>query len=173
MPSTPAQFGRACDRIKLSDADKLTLFHALPEGVQRRFWERMRVQIADRRYVNGDGPFVCFRPKQKPRKYSVRLPDDGWQRGTEALASIPAETYLAVLVPESDPGRGKCRCPLPDHEDRNPSASYKDSVWYCHRCAEGGGIFRLGSALTGLGDRGDQFADLRKWLAERLLGVPS
>ena len=158
----------------LAGHDRLLLFEALPSKVQAEMWHWLAVKVADRHYANGTGPFIERRPKRqprRPRRAVSTLPSDEWRRGTEALASIPAETYLTVLAPESDPHRGKCRCPLPDHEDNNPSATYKDSVWYCHVCGTGGGIFTLGSALTGLGDRGDQFCELRKWLADQLLGA--
>ncbi len=157
----------------LTGADWLDLFESLPEHVKDAMWQRERVQIDDRRFANGSGPFVSRRPKRTRRSAPARsfLPSDEWRRGTEALASIPAETYLSVLVPDTDPNRGKCHCPLPDHDDNNPSCTYKDSVWYCHVCATGGGIFQLGSALSGLGDHGDQFGDLRCWLADRMLGV--
>jgi hypothetical protein len=59
---------------------------------------------------------------------------------------------------------------LPDHEDLNPSASYSGTVWYCHRCSVGGGIFTLAAALTGLRERGEDFNELRRWTAERLVG---
>lgn len=152
----------------------MLLFDALPKPVQDRMWKRLAEQTDDRRYADGLVEFKSRKPKQKRRSRPIRALSpsvEEWRRGTEALASISAETYLSVLSPESDPDRGRCRCPLPDHEDRNPSATYKDSVWYCHVCATGGGIFTLGSALSGLGDRGDDFCDLRKWLAERLLRV--
>lgn len=147
----------------------MLLFHALPESVQDQMWVRLLEQTDDRRYADGLVEFKSRRPKPRPRP---RLQPIEYRRDdTDALTSIPAETYLEILAPESEPGRGRCRCPLPDHEDRNPSASYRESVWYCHRCGAGGGIFQLGSALSGLADRGDEFPLLKTWVAERLLGT--
>ena len=157
----------------LSGADRLRLFDALPESVQEAMWKDLAWTIADRRFLDGELPFQSRKPKRKRRP--VRQPAtpvaDDWRRMTETLASIPAETYLPILDPDCEPSRGHVRCPLPDHEDRHPSATYKDSVWYCHRCGEGGGIFQLGSELSGLGDHGDEFCELRRWVAERMLGA--
>ena len=157
----------------LSSHDRLLLFHALPESVQQSMWDRLAIQVEDRRYADGDGPFIDRRPKPKrrPIRTASNLPSDSWLRGTEALASIPAETYLTVLAPESEPTRGKCRCPLPDHEDHHPSATYKDTVWYCHVCGIGGTCFTIAAAKTGLNTRGRDFIELRKWIARQMLGA--
>lgn len=186
--TTLDRFQRNLDRLKISGPDGLRLWLALPESERRRMEARKIVQLDDRRVADGHVEFVKGK-YQDPRnrrpgrsaRHRIRAKGDSlnqqfdgpvdWRRGTEALASIPAETYLAILVPESDPHRGKCRCPLPDHEDNNPSATFRDSVWYCHVCATGGGIFTLGAALSGHYDHGPEFHELRRWLAERLLGV--
>lgn len=157
----------------LSGADRLRLFDALPESERAAMWQRLRERTEDRRFLDGDAAFVSRRPK--PRRINRQSPiasgGDDWRRGTEALAAIPSEVYIPVLT-DSDPlPGGRVRCPLPDHDDRHPSATYRKTVWYCHRCGEGGGIFQLGSALSGLGDHGDEFGELRRWLAEQMLGV--
>ena len=175
------RFQATLDGMNVQGATGLSLWHALPESERRRMEQRRLVQIDDRRYVDG---LVAFKSR-KPRRVGARSRSpfstrevnfsptsvDDWRRGTEALATIPAETYLEVLAPESEPHRGKCRCPLPDHEDNNPSATYRDSVWYCHVCATGGGIFTIGAAISGLSDHGSEFVELRRWLAERMLGA--
>ena len=169
---TLARFQGNLERILAPGTLGLKLYEAVPEQI-REEWDRRRlIQIADRRYVNGQVGLVRYkrrRPKRPAQKRTVTA--DDWRKPTEILAGIPAEVYIPALTDsEVFPG-GRCNCPLPDHDDFNPSATFKDSVWYCHRCGEGGGIFQLGSALSGLGDRGDQFFELRKWLAERILGV--
>lgn len=174
MVETPLTFERFQRPLPgLSGHDRLLLFQALPEKFQDEMWHRLSIKAADRHFAEGRGPFIQRRtkPRRRSRRAFTTLPSDEWRRGTEALASIPAETYLAVLAPESDPSRGRCRCPLPDHEDRNPSSSYRDTSWYCHVCGKGGGIFQLGSALSGLGDHGDQFGELRRWLTNQMLGA--
>ena len=179
--STIERFQSNLDRIGLDSAG-LDLWHALPEQERRRMEQRRLEQLDDRRYAVGLVGFKSRKPKRKHSgsetvvATSTNATDlshlsDEWRSGTEALASLPAECYLAILAPESDPRRGRCRCPLPDHEDNNPSATYRDSVWYCHVCATGGGIFAIGAAISGLSDHGSDFVELRRWLAERMLGA--
>ena len=42
------------------------------------------------------------------------------------------------------------RCPLPSHEDRNPSANANATkrLWHCHRCGEGGTLTELAELLN-------------------------
>lgn len=161
----------------LAGHDRMLLFFDLPDVDRAAAWTRLGIWSADRHFVRGDLPLLDLQPaRPKPKPYRGRAGtetgrDVGWQRVTDGLSAIDAETYLEILVPESEPSRGICRCPLPDHEDRHPSASYRDTGWYCHRCGTGGGVFQLGAALTGLDDRGPDFNDLRRWLAERLIGA--
>jgi hypothetical protein len=174
VASSIAAYAERARRAGIAPADQAILWVALSEADSRPMTERQQIQIADRRYTEGNGPFVSRKPKRKPPRAALvsrHAAAEGWRRGTEALAAIPAETYLEILVPESEPNRGRCHCPWPDHEDRNPSASYRDACFYCHTCAEGGGVFQLGSALSGLRDHGDDFGELRKWLARRVLGA--
>jgi hypothetical protein len=168
------RFQQNAERLGFSSADRLRLYEALP-GEVREAWDARRLaQIADRRFVAGQVGLKSYKRRGLPRPKVTRAagpaPDD-WRDGVEVLAGIPAEDYLPVLDPYTEPSRGRCRCPLPDHEDRNPSATYRDSVWYCHRCATGGGIFTAAAAISGLQDRGDEFGELCKWVAERMLGA--
>lgn len=150
----------------------LMLAEALPEEVLREWDQRQKARIADRRYVEDQVGFVSYkkrRPRRPAQKRAITAAD--WRKPTEVLAGIPAEVYIPALTDsEVFPG-GRCNCPWPDHEDNNPSATFKDTVFFCHACGQGAGIFQLGAALSGLGDHGDQFFELRKWLAERMLGV--
>lgn len=159
----------------LTGADWRELAESLPGDTLRRMELRQLEQIDDRRYAEGLVEFKSRKPKRRPRPARNVTTSQDWYRPTEILASIPAEQYLEILVPDSEPHRGKCRCPWPNgHEDRNPSATYggpEGTSFFCHVCAEGGGIFQLGAALSGLGDHGDEFFELRKWLAERMLGA--
>jgi len=136
-----------------------------------------RIRVNDARFLSGVSPFISARRKTPNRP--VRLApvnraaqdDADFERGNEALRSVEAAVYLEALVPESEPARGRCRCPWPDHEDRTPSASYSGAVFFCHTCAQGGGVFELGSALTGRSLHGKDFLEVRRFLAERLLGA--
>lgn len=73
---------------------------------------------------------------------------------------------LKVLGPDRG-GWRKAECPLPDHEDRNPSASINEDNcrWHCHRCD------RSGDALDILKEREGvtRFSSLVK-LCEELFG---
>lgn len=103
----------------------------------------------------------------RPRIVSDNGHRDAFERSLLALREIRAELYLATLVPESNPTRGICRCPLPnDHEDRRPSASYKGTAWYCHRCGIGGGLFTLAAAITGRATTGPDFIEVVNWAAK-------
>ena len=46
-------------------------------------------------------------------------------------------------------GTKKIRCPLPDHEDKNPSVEiYKNGTrWRCFRCDKGGSVIDLYMAI--------------------------
>ncbi len=89
------------------------------------------------------------------------------------LRTIPAAEYLEpVAGVEPLPG-GRVRCPLPDHDDRNPSASYRDCFWFCHCCGTGGDLFALVAAITGRSTTGPDFLDVARWAAERLTNNPA
>jgi len=160
--------------LKLSGPDQERVFYALPEPVRRDFSDQVIRQREDERFADG---YVGFKSHRKPKAKTAYKPRpltaQDWRPGTEAIAGVPAETWLPIIAGVEPLPGGRVRCPLPDHEDNNPSATYRDTVWFCHRCGVGGGIFTAASAISGLGDRGDQFFDLRKWVAERLLGVPT
>ena len=89
------------------------------------------------------------------------------------LREIPPSTYVEALTGEQVPSSGVIRCPLPDHDDRTPSFKVYDDPergWYCFGCHRAGRIYEFGSALLGLGTRGDEFLELRRRLALSLLG---
>lgn len=161
-----------------SGPELLAMFEILPDSDRAACWRRLAIRAADRHYSRGDLPLVKLRRRPKPvrkhrpaRSAQTAARDADWQRGTDALAAIEAETYLTLLAPESEPARGRCHCPHPAHDDNNPSASYRDNLWNCFSCGAGGDVFTLGSALSGLSTRGRDFNELRQWLADRLLGA--
>lgn len=72
----------------------------------------------------------------------------------EAVSIRDALDYLGLPAP-----RGRAiRCPLPEHDDRHPSASIygerdgESPRWWCHTCARGGDVLDLVEAVRG-GDR--------------------
>lgn len=69
---------------------------------------------------------------------------------------------LGLDVPDRA-GNVPLRCPLPDHEDRNASASLDTdtAAWYCHACVQGGGPY---DAAVALGfDRRDAVATCKRF----------
>lgn len=67
-------------------------------------------------------------------------------------------------------------CPLPGHEDKNPSASIDltkgdGGVWACHRCSDGGDKYDLAAIFFGYdrpGYKGVEFPELRRKMAQAL-----
>lgn len=55
------------------------------------------------------------------------------------------EHYGLKLIGPDRGGWRKAECPVPDHEDRNPSASVNEDAcrWYCHACGRGGDAIDL------------------------------
>lgn len=76
--------------------------------------------------------------------------------------SIPSLLLARSLRPCGDQLVG--RCPLPNHEDRNPSffVSLEKRRFFCHGCGRGGDVIELHRILTGA-----SFPDAVKQLLER------
>ncbi len=90
----------------------------------------------------------------------------------DVLATIPPAAYIETLTGEEMPERGMALCPLPDHDDHEPSfAAYDDPErgWYCFGCNRGGDIYSFAAALWNLPTRGSAFVELRTRLATELL----
>ena len=51
------------------------------------------------------------------------------------------------------------------------SRIYNDKTFFCFGCGVGGTVYDLARELSGIGDRGDEFRELRRWLARELLGA--
>lgn len=84
------------------------------------------------------------------------------------LRSIAAAEYLEPIAGVGPLPGGRVRCPLPDHDDLHPSASYRGAWWYCHACGTGGDLFVLVAAITGRSTAGPDFLEVAWWAAERL-----
>ena len=57
-----------------------------------------------------------------------------------------AYDYYGLQILGRDVGQWrKAQCPIPDHEDSNPSASINEDAcrWRCHACDRGGDIYDL------------------------------
>ena len=91
-------------------------------------------------------------------------------RGDDPLRWIPATEYVPALLRQA-PGRdGKVICPF--HEDWIPSLHVYDDDrgWFCFQCQSGGSIVDLGARLYGITPRGRGYHNIRRRLADDLLG---
>ena len=93
----------------------------------------------------------------------------------DVLLTIEPAVYFRALAGIEVGRDGKVRCPLPGHGDTDPSCHVYDGAdagWYCYGCGRGGSIYDLARELSGHGDRGAGFTELRAWVAQRLLHAP-
>lgn len=75
------------------------------------------------------------------------------------ITIVEVARYLGVTLPK----QGSISCPLPDHEDSNPSFSVfaGGSRWKCYGCNRSGGAIDLVKEFLGV-----SFIDAKKWLGE-------
>ena len=112
---------------------------------------------------------LVLKPVQKaPRRSAAPRTSGG-----DVLDAIDPPTYVEALTGSHVPANRVIECPLLDHDDGTPSFHvYPDAQrgWYCFGCDRGGTIYDLGAALWGTSTRGVGFHELRKRLAQELLG---
>ena len=71
----------------------------------------------------------------------------------EKPSLLAAFEHYQILVLGPDRGSWiKCQCPIPEHEDSNPSASVNEEAgrWRCHTCDKGGDVFDLIMEVEGI-----------------------
>jgi hypothetical protein len=108
-----------------------------------------------------------------PGRRCARRNGSGRLRASHAadpLQRIPPALYFRDLAGVEPDRGGKVCCPLPAHEDPDPSCHVYDSPakgWYCYGCGRGGDIYELAGALWGLRREGGAFIELRKLLHKR------
>jgi hypothetical protein len=90
----------------------------------------------------------------------------------DPLKRIPATEYLPVIAGTEVLSSGRCRCPMPDHEDVHPSAKAYGTRWKCFSCGEKGGIIEVASATYGIGTTGPDYLLLRDRIVEAFLWAP-
>ena len=91
--------------------------------------------------------------------------------GVDPLQTIPATTYVPLLLGvELDHGHA-CLCPFHGEEEASLRAYGGDRGWYCFGCGRGGSIIDLGAALWGITPRGAGFGELRRRLAQVLVSL--
>jgi hypothetical protein len=156
----------------LDGPERMRIFNLLPADWQAAAWERLEAQLEGQRLLDKELDFPDRREIVVPIKR--RQGAEPRQRDNDdALLTIDPPTYFAYLAGVDVPGGGATiRCPLPDHKDRTPSCHvYPDAAqgWYCFGCHRGGALYDLARELSGVGDRGEAFIELRRWTAERLL----
>ncbi len=88
---------------------------------------------------------------------------------TQALLDIPCDVWLPVLTGIEMPRGRRISCPLPGHEDKDPSCRFYDATFYCWGCHRSGDIFNFVGELWEIDHRGSRFPELVKMLAMRLL----
>jgi len=96
-----------------------------------------------------------------------RRVDDGFDAEKAHLEGIEAIDYVFRLTGEEPNRAGYLHCPLPDHEERTPSFSCRDTRWRCYGCGAHGSIYELAGILWDLPRSG---ADFRR-IHERLIEV--
>ena len=175
------------------EPERPELFDALPADSQEEFWTDLGrkcdarnedLRTLDPLYDTSSRSFASLRNEAQlrpragrgesphaPERHLRVVPPP--QTREDVLREIPPSTYVEALTGEQVPSSGVIRCPLPDHDDRTPSFKVYDDPergWYCFGCHRAGRIYEFGSALLGLGTRGDEFLELRRRLALALLG---
>jgi hypothetical protein len=136
-------------------------------------WRLLAVEARDR----ADAYCVEPEPPPKRRRPHHRTPTStstGTSRvqfdDNDPLKRIPAAEYLPAIAGVDVSSSGRCRCPMPDHEDVHPSAKCYGTRWHCFSCGAGGTIIDLGAAVYDLEPRGAGFIELRRRIASALLG---
>jgi hypothetical protein len=86
----------------------------------------------------------------------------------DPLRRIPAKEYLPVIADVEVSATGTCRCPLPDHEDRHPSAKTYGARWHCFGCNRRGGIIDVAAAVYGVEPTGADYWRLRDMILDAL-----
>jgi DNA primase RepB-like protein len=93
------------------------------------------------------------------------------ERSNDPLQLIAPPIYFAELAGLEVPASGFVRCPLPDHDDPDPSCrvwSEASRGWYCFGCRRGGDIYELAGQLWRLPRRGQSFLEIKERLTKLL-----
>ncbi len=92
------------------------------------------------------------------------------RRTVDRLQWIAPALYFRELAGVEPDRGGKVCCPLPDHDDPEPSCHVYENAaqgWYCYGCGRGGDIYELAGALWSLRRDGWEFVELRRLLQRR------
>lgn len=106
-------------------------------------------------------------PGRTPKRRRTKRPSRALADPLHRLA--PADYFRALAGSEPD-REGKVCCPLPGHDDPEPSCHVYDAAsegWYCFGCGRGGDIYELAGELWGFRREGAEFVELRRLLLKR------
>jgi hypothetical protein len=148
--------------------------HDLFAGDWRLLALECRERVDD---LNGYDAALDFEPPRRIKRTPHHGTPTSTSTGTgqvgfpdsDPLKSIPAALYLPALTGTEVSSTGRCRCPMPDHLDENPSAKAYGVRWKCFSCNAGTTIIDLGAAIYGLETTGPDFLKLRCRIAAALL----
>jgi len=152
--------------------ERLRAFEALSEAEQAEFYAALAERIEARRLALGEIEWPERRCAPVVR-HSGGAAAFGHRSG-DVLHRVPPPVYYLALTGEPVPPSGRVHCPAPDHEDLNPSAVVYPEPgrgFFCFACGRGGDAITLAALLTGIEPRGDGYRQLRRYVADRILGV--
>jgi RepB DNA-primase from phage plasmid len=113
---------------------------------------------------------VVGRLPPRPRAHRHRTPAEPSRRRADPLQRIAPALYFRELAGVEPDRGGKVCCPLPDHDDPEPSCHVYETPaqgWYCYGCGHGGDVYELAGALWGFRREGCEFVQLRHLLEKR------
>lgn len=90
----------------------------------------------------------------------------------DPLHAIEPAFNIEALTGEEVGLDGKCRCPLPGHDDRTPSCHVyptPEQGFYCDGCGRGGTVIDLTAALWGIDPRRAGYREIRDRLVRELI----
>lgn len=162
---------------------RLRQFEKAPEAVRSAFWQQLR-QGLERERREADALEQAHGVRIATEHRLVEW-DEGWQRRSRAvskaqvapeadwtpsrdddpLIEIPARVYIEALTGEDVPANGQMCCPLPDHDDHQPSfRAYQGAAWRCFGCNRTGTIYDFAAILWDVEPRGRGFVEIHKRL---------
>jgi hypothetical protein len=160
---------------------RLDMFRFLPKADQDACWERLAAEVERGNELARRDPLL-YEEWPPPKRHqparrssaatSTRPGTVSLSSGDDPLKSVEPRVYFEALAGVTVPPSGWVNCPLPHHEDRNPSCQVLSTHWRCFGCGKGGGVIELASELHGIAPKGRGFWRLRDLIVEALLWAP-
>lgn len=126
------------------------------------------------RYFGDDPPYQAAHvvaaladPPERRRAPAAALHD----RGGDPLQRFAPADYFQLLAGVEPDREGKVCCPLPAHDDPEPSCHVYETAaqgWYCFGCDRGGDIYELAGGMWGLDTHSREFREIRQRLDDEL-----